>query len=257
MNKIKQFLRKIKSAFVKSSENYGVFYERCKTKPDYFVEKCLILKNSSDDSFISLRPYQAHVLQNVMNFNRTIFEMPRQSSKSLLVILSALHYATFNKDVRVVVMTPKHISTQRLFLWLKDIICESGKFRALTDVGGQIGSNFIWFNNGSRITFTNVINEPYDFLLLDEFAFFGTNATKILEELKKHNKKVAIFSTPNHTSVFNKLFADSYNFNEDTGFVPMTVSFKETVINSKECINNLGFENFKKEFIGLELHEPL
>lgn len=257
MKRIKEFLRKIKSAFVKSTSTYDLFYRKCKAKPDYFVEKCLHIKNSHDDSNVTLKPYQVHVLQNVSNFNRTIFAMPRRSSKSLLLILSALHYVTFNENVKVVVMSCNLRQTQALFLRLRDIIFASGKFRDLfTGFKGQIGSDYIQFNNGSMIRFTTINNEPYDFLLLDEFAFFKTDTSKILKEIKNNNKKVAIFSTP-YPSDFNKLLMDTYNFNEDTGFVAMVVNFTETGLNKEEIVRNLGPENFKKEFVGFELMEPL
>lgn len=259
MKRIKEFLRKIKSAFVKSSSTYDLFYRNCKAKPDYFVENCLHIKNSHDDSNVTLKPYQVHVLQNVSNFNRTIFAMPRRSSKSLLLILSALHYATFKENVKVVVMSFNLRQTQTLFLRLRDIIFASGKFRDLfnsryTGFKGQIGSDYIQFNNGSMIRFTTINNEPYDFLLLDEFAFFKTDTTGIL---KKNDKKVAIFSSSLPGSDFNKLLMDTYNFNEDTGFVSMVVNFTETGLNKEEIVRNLGPKNFKKEFVGFELMEPL
>lgn len=261
MKRIKEFLRKIKSAFVKSSNTYDLFYRKCKAKPDYFVENCLHIKNSHDDSNVTLKPYQVHVLQNVSNFNRTIFAMPRRSSKSLLLILSALHYATFNENVKVVVMSCNLRQTQTLFLRLRDIIFASGKFRDLfnsryTGFKGQIGDDYIQFNNGSMIRFTTNINEPYDFLLLDEFAFFKTDTSKILKEIENNDKKVAIFSTP-FLGDFNKLLMDTYNFNVDTGFVAMVVNFTETGLNKEEIVRNLGPKNFKKEFVGFELMEPL
>ena len=262
MKRIKEFLRKIKSAFVKSSNTYDLFYRKCKAKPDYFIENCLHIKNSHYDSNVTLKPYQVHVLQNVFNFNRTIFAMPRRSSKSLLLILSALHYATFNENVKVVVMSFNLRQTQTLFLRLRDIIFASGKFRDLfnsryTGFKGQIGSDYIYFNNGSMIRFTTNINEPYNFLLLDEFAFFKTDTIEILKRIQIDERKVAIFSSSLPGSDFNKLLMDTYNFNVDTGFVAMVVNFTETGLNKEEIVRNLGSENFKKEFVRFELMEPL
>jgi hypothetical protein len=93
----------VKTLLGKSSQyspNARRIYFLYKQYPSLFVNK-LIKFNSYNKSDAKFLPYENYILDTANNYNYVIGQMPRQSHKTTLCTLSALHYAIFNPNVKV------------------------------------------------------------------------------------------------------------------------------------------------------------
>lgn len=74
--------------------------------------------------------------------------------ETTLIIISALHYAAFNNNSEIVILTFKENNPKILNLTARIIDSPILK-RLFNFCGGQMNENSLWIKNGSKITITD------------------------------------------------------------------------------------------------------
>jgi hypothetical protein len=255
MNIFKSILNAFSGANNKSLSSF-------KTRPDDFAVNCLKISNYKGDERknLELAPYQRYVLNTIVNNRQTIFKMPRLSTKSTLAIISTLHYALFNDNVTVAFTASKYSNIQCLMNKAYEFCCDLNNIK-LFEVS-EFEPNAIHFKNGSRILFLTLSGllgklnqqEMIDFLILDEFAFFGPKDDEaIMERISGKNIKLAIFSTSKGDSKFDRMFDNAMYAFDDSDIVPISINYREipafTKERRKEIIKNMGLLKFIEEYM--------
>jgi hypothetical protein len=174
--------------------------------------------------------------------------MPRQSHKTTLCTLSALHYAIFNPNVKVALVSYRREKTHKfrdyllqLPYWLNDF----------TDT--KISSDSITLPNGSTIQLFGAKSMPdkfkgwyFNYVIIDDASYISD---MLIETCLTQKTKTLILSTRGVSDWFTRIFNDAIEFQND--FVPLTIHLnelgwdKEKISNIRRIMNT---ESFNKEY---------
>lgn len=195
-------------------------YIKCKNDITYFAKYFYI---TSADGFkpIELRKYQKKVLADItdpLNKNNIII-MHRQSGKTVLNALYALHYAIFNQDKNIMVTANKCQMSYDLLRIIKEAYHKLPLWMqpGLKDEAGSWKKDSIKLANGCTIiagaTSVNLMRgRTIDLLICDEFAFLPNDfqeeflACVIPTQSERPNAKIIISSSPNGYNCFRKIW---------------------------------------------------
>jgi hypothetical protein len=259
---VKLFIKALTGTSIKhnpgATKNYFIF----KDHPDIFAINCLKFLNydAIKRKKIELDPYQKYVLNTINSNRQTIFKMPRQSTKSTLSLISAIHYAIFNDKSKVGIVCFNYSESKRLLDITKQFCDDLNTNKYFEDWVTEINSNSITFENGSKIKFCSSRRDSedyrsFDFLILDEFAFFSSTVVEDLSVALSMfpNKKLAIFSTQKKDSKFNELFWNAMNDIDGSEMIPINIHYREIPERNRkwreETIRLSGYECFKEEYM--------
>ena len=264
---VKLFLKALTGTSIKhnpgATKNYFIF----KDHPDIFAINCLKISNYWDKDTtkrkkIELEPYQRYVLNTINNNRQTIFKMPRQSTKSTLALISAIHYAIFNDNSKVGIACFNYSESKRLLDITKQFCEDLNSNKYFEDWVTEINSNSITFQNGSEIEFCSAWHrhpilegKSFDFLILDEFAFFNSTDAEDLTAtlLIFSNPKLAILSTQKKDSKFNELFWNAMNDIDGSEMIPINIHYREIPERNRkwreETIRLFGYDCFKEKYM--------
>lgn len=210
---------------------------------------------------IPLRPYQRRVLRKMRDNRFFILLSPRQSGKSTLYTIQALHHACFEADKRVVIVANKEATAIEIFKrvrlayeelpnWLKPGVEEYGKTSMKLANGSEISI--------STTTGSAARGMAISLLFIDELAFIEPG---LMEDFWKsvyptissaEKAKILIASTPNGTgNLFHKLWVGAVK--GDNGFGYDEIKWDEppnrTEAFKKKTIENLGsYESWLQEY---------
>jgi hypothetical protein len=210
---------------------------------------------------IPLRSYQRRVLRKMRDNRFFILLSPRQSGKSTLYTIQALHHACFEADKRVVIVANKEATAIEIFKrvrlayeelpnWLKPGVEEYGKTSMKLANGSEISI--------STTTGSAARGMAISLLFIDELAFIEPG---LMEDFWKsvyptissaEKAKILIASTPNGTgNLFHKLWVGAVK--GDNGFGYDEIKWDEppnrTEAFKKKTIENLGsYESWLQEY---------
>ena len=214
-----------------------------------------------DKGLITFNPYnfQKKILKTV-DLNRfTAILCSRQAGKTVVTSVYALHYAIFNADKYVGIVSNKQTSAidilsrikrmyEELPVWIKPGVKEYSK-------------TFIAFDNGTKITVSATSADAFrgrtlNLLIADELAFVRKG---IAEDFWAANyptiststeAKIIIISTPNGMfNLFHKLYSGADR--KENTFIPLKFTWRDVPGRDKkwadEQLRNLGETKFKQE----------
>ena len=184
----------------------------------------------------------------------------RQSGKTTIVAAYALHYAIFNPNKNVGIVSNKESSAKRILdtmkrmyealpVWLKPGVTEYQK-------------TSVHFDNGTNLIISATTSDafrgwPMNMVICDEFAFVPSNQAEefwaanypTISSSKK--SKLIIISTPNGMfNIFHRLWTQAVV--KDNAFVPYKVIWDKVPGRDKEWakteIANMGMQAFNQEY---------
>lgn len=236
-------------------------YIKCANDPVYFIRTYVKIRSVDGGSLIpfDLRDYQVEMIESFHYNRNTICLCPRQAGKTEAVVAYILHFATFNKNMYVAILTNKEklaldivgrirVAYENLPDWLKQSVATYNK--------GDVE-----FTNGSRIvasatSIDSARGFPISFLYLDEFAHidpgmadeFYTSTYPTVSSGK--NTKIIISSTPKGMNLFYKLWKDATE--KRNSFTPVQVSWFQPPGRNQawkeKMISDIGEQKFDQEF---------
>ena len=236
--------------------------KKCSQNILHFAEEYFFIVHPDKGRMkIPLRPYQRRVLRKMRDNRFFILLSPRQSGKSTLYTIHALHHACFEADKRVVIVANKEATAIEIFKrvrlayeelpnWLKPGVEEYGKTSMKLANGSEIG---ISTTTGSAARGMSI-----SLLFVDELAFIEPS---LMEDFWKsvyptissaEKAKIFIASTPNGTgNLFHKLWSGAVK--GDNGFGFDEIKWDEPPNRTEEfkrkTIENLGsYESWLQEY---------
>lgn len=236
--------------------------KKCSQNILHFAEEYFFIVHPDKGRMkIPLRPYQRRVLRKMRDNRFFILLSPRQSGKSTLYTIHALHHACFEADKRVVIVANKEATAIEIFKrvrlayeelpnWLKPGVEEYGKTSMKLANGSEIG---ISTTTGSAARGMSI-----SLLFIDELAFIEPG---LMEDFWKsvyptissaEKAKIFIASTPNGTgNLFHKLWTGAIK--GDNGFGYDEIKWDEPPNRTEEfkrkTIENLGsYEAWLQEY---------
>ena len=234
---------------------------RCRDDILYFATKYIKIV-TLDHGEVLFDPYE-YQLETIklLDENRFFIGLwARQSGKTTIVACYALHYAIFNPDKNVGIVSNKESSAKRILdtikrmyeslpVWLKPGVTEYQK----TSVHFDNGTNMII----SATTSDAFRGWPMNMVICDEFAFVPSNQAEefwaanypTISSSKK--SKLIIISTPNGMfNIFHRLWTQAQV--GDNFFIPYKVIWDKVPGRDKEWakqeIANMGMQAFNQEY---------
>lgn len=204
--------------------------------------------------------YQLEAIEALKNNRFLIGLWSRQSGKSTVVCIYALHYAIFNNDKNIGMVSNKETSAKRILdamkrmyeglpPWMKPGVTEYSK-------------TFISFDNGTKVIISATTSDafrgwPMNIVICDEFAFVPSNqaeefwAANYPTISSSKESRVIIISTPNGLfNIFHRIWTQA-KARKNT-FKPIKVTWERVPGRDKEWAKeqklNLGIQGFNQEF---------
>lgn len=234
---------------------------KCKDDILYFVRKYVKIV-TLDEGIIPFEPrdYQLECIESLQENRFTIGLWSRQSGKTTVVAAYALHYAIFNENKNIGIVSNKESSAKRILdlmkkmyeelpIWLKPGVYEYAKTQ-------------ITYENGTRLIISATTSDafrgwPMNLVICDEFAFVPGNQA---EEFWSANyptisssekSKIVIISTPcGLFNIFHRIWTEAQA--GKNSFFPIKVTWERVPGRDKkwaeEQIANLGPQGFNQEF---------
>lgn len=195
--------RQIKEQINKICEEFNVpsrmmEYNRCKDDPVYFAEKYINVKRYGSHEKSSLTQDQKAVLKGYPVKSRWL----RQSGKTTVLLIKALHKALFFDNSSIIFYGIRHDMTKYIQNKLQDIYAElreeSYKHDLSLPTATTMNRNFVKFSNGSTIRFASMSDynpdthrgKSYDLVIFDEYGYCESDyiLNQIQENLRYHLK---------------------------------------------------------------------
>jgi hypothetical protein len=207
---------------------------RSHNDPVYFIDthvKIPLWISESVDPFnpFKLRDPQKRIINEFHTHKLNICCAPRQFGKTMCLAAYALHYAIFNSNVAIGVLSFNYWSA-------KDIISLIEKMH--TNLPTYLQHNIvestkdtIVFENGSSITISVNLGNSFDLLIYDEFAYAPTEKADWFVDVMLPIQlagmcKCIIMSTPSGTKhKFYKLYSDAINGSNN--FNPIKINWDD------------------------------
>lgn len=204
--------------------------------------------------------YQQRMAKNIEDNRFTIFKLPRQSGKSILVIGILLWYLLFTDDVKIGILANKAASAKKLIKDLKYAYERIPKWMQQGVLGW--GVTHIELENGSEIMALATASDAarshsFNIVYLDEFAFVGNHIAQeffsaVYPTLSSSdNTRMIITSTPNGFNFFYKLWDEAEK--KENSFVPMSIHYSEKPGRDEAWAErerrNIGIEKFNQEYL--------
>lgn len=204
--------------------------------------------------------YQARMASLIEDNRFTIFKLPRQSGKSILVIGILLWYLLFTDDMTIGILANKAASAKKLIKALKYAYERIPKWMQQGVLAW--GVTHIELENGSEIMALATASDAarshsFNVVYLDELAFVPQN---VAEEFfaavyptisAADNTRMIITSTPNGFNFFYKLWDETEK--KDNSFVPMSIHYSEKpgrdAAWAERERRNIGEEKFNQEYM--------
>lgn len=204
--------------------------------------------------------YQTRMARSIEDNRFTIFKLPRQSGKSILVIGILLWYLLFTEDISIGILANKAASAKKLIKALKYAYERIPKWMQQGVLAW--GVTHIELENGSEIMALATASDAarshsFNIVYLDEFAFVPAN---VAEEFfaavyptisAADNTRMIITSTPNGFNFFYKLWDEAKK--KDNSFVPMEIHYSEKpgrdAAWAERERRNIGHEKFAQEYL--------
>lgn len=236
------------------------FYNKCQNEPIFFAENAIkVACMDNGVSKIKLRDYQKGLLTEVNHRKRTITNHCRQSGISLIHLINILHFAYFNPDKTIAIVSNKQIQANESLRKLKimyDSLPEFMKYKLAVNKKSQIQ-----LDNRTRIIATTASSDSlrgcsYNYVFIDDAAFinirifdeFMTSIYPVIMASKTAQFHIA--SVPNGANHFMNLFTDSITnkINFYAMEIPYDVMPERDDEFRRNMIKQIGLIRFQQEF---------
>jgi len=249
---------------------------KCAEDVVYFAENyCYIITLSKGKELIKLWDFQKELLKTLSNTpkydkfkddgvirNNNIIFTPRQVGKSTIAVIDALHYALFNKDKSIYLLSNNMAGALDLMARMTLMYEMLPQFLQIGLT--ELNKKTMVFGNGSSIrskatTASAVRGRSINRLILDEFAFIDD---KLADEFKKSvfptivsaenplDSKIIIISTANKLNHFYHALQKA-KIGKST-YVPFEVKWNQVPGRDeafrKRIIDSEGIEYWEQEF---------
>ncbi len=234
---------------------------KCKEDPLYFFQNYIkIVTLDHGEVLFDPYEYQLEALKLLVENRFFVGLWARQSGKTTIVAAYALHYAIFNADKNVGIVSNKETSAKRILdtmkrmyealpVWLKPGVTEYQK-------------TSVHFDNGTNLIISATTSDafrgwPMNVVICDEFAFVPSNQAEefwaanypTISSSKK--SKLIIISTPNGMfNIFHRIWVQAIA--KDNAFTPLKVIWDKVPGRDKEWakqeIANMGLQAFNQEY---------
>ena len=201
-------------------------WKRCATDIIYFVNKYCKLMTPEGIKNVTLRDYQEHYLEHLMNNRLSIYLACRQCGKTTTSALFMLHYILFNTDKNALVLGNKRKTAIEILDKAKKIFIELPYFLRPGIYKWNEGE--IVLDNGCRLmaeatTINSGISFTFHCVLADEFAHIQPNIidkfyNNLFPTITAGKARFMITSTQNGYNLFYRLCKAAEVRENDYGF---------------------------------------
>lgn len=220
-------------------------YERCKDDLIYFIERYCYQKDPMQgDVLIKLTDQQKEIINDIDTYQYNLFNKSRQIGMSIVFVAYSLWKNIFYDNVNIGIMSVSMGAKNYLIEKYKimyDNLPE--KFKILKESNKYHKK----YKNDSQIQFmsrfTDLKSWSFDYLFLDEYAFFNNDRDIFISAIPITSKMI-ISSTPNgKKNHFYKLWKYKNNFNKKT------FRWNGSVSRKNELKKYWAKKNYKQEIL--------
>jgi hypothetical protein len=194
-------------------------YVKCSEDLSYFLTHYFYIRSLDKGPILfDLYDFQKRFVKEVRENRFTICKFPRQTGKTSCVTGDILHMTQFTPDYKVAVLANKQktateildrikLAYERIHMWMNQCVVEWNK----TSIKFENGSKII----ASSTSATAVRGDSFNYIMLDEFAFFPNNiADEFFASVyptisSGKTSKIVIVSTPKGMNMYYKIWKDA------------------------------------------------